>query len=100
MDPSNPSGAPSSDPRSGEAPRADGAPAPLAAGEAGARTHRGGPLAVARAVFWSFLGIRRRADLDADVESLTPAQLIAGGIIGAIVLVGLLMTVVLLVTAK
>jgi hypothetical protein len=57
-----------------------------------------GPLAVARAVFWSFFGVRKRSDLEADAESLTPAQVIAGGVLGAVVLIACLMAVVMLVT--
>jgi len=52
------------------------------------------PLAVIRAVFWSFLGIRRKAELDADVVRLKPAQVIVAGILGAALFV---MTIVLVV---
>jgi hypothetical protein len=45
------------------------------------------PLQVAKAVFWSFLGIRRRAAYEKDAVSLKPAQVIVAGIIGAIILV-------------
>ena len=37
----------------------------------------------ARAVFWSFLGIRRRAQHEQDVVRLRPAQVIIAGLIGA-----------------
>ena len=40
-----------------------------------------------RAVAWSFLGIRRSADLEHDVRRLRPAHVILGGLIGAIVFV-------------
>ncbi len=52
------------------------------------------PLQVMKAVFWSFLGIRRRAEYEKDVASLKPAQVIIAGIIGAIVLVLGLVTLV------
>ena len=42
---------------------------------------------VIKAVFWSFLGIRRRADYEKDAVRLKPVQVIVAGIIGAIVLV-------------
>lgn len=41
------------------------------------------PLQVARAVFWSFLGIRKRRDYDADSVQLKPQQVIVAGLIGA-----------------
>ncbi|MCE9638557.1 MAG: DUF2970 domain-containing protein [Betaproteobacteria bacterium] len=42
---------------------------------------------VIKAVFWSFLGIRRRAEYEKDAVRLKPVQVIAAGIIGAMVLV-------------
>ena len=45
------------------------------------------PLTVAKAVFWSFLGIRRKKDDEADSVRLTPAQVIVAGLIGAALLV-------------
>ena len=48
---------------------------------------RASPLTVAKAVFWSFLGIRRKKDYDADAVRLTPAQVIVAGLIGAVLLV-------------
>jgi len=52
------------------------------------------PLQVIKAVFWSFLGIRRRAEYEKDAVTLKPAQVIIAGIIGAIVLVLSLVTLV------
>lgn len=49
---------------------------------------------VIKAVFWSFLGIRRRADYEKDAVRLKPVQVIVAGIIGAIVLVLSLITLV------
>lgn len=48
---------------------------------------RAGPIQVAKAVFWSFLGIRKRAALDKDAVTITPLQAIIAGILGAVVLV-------------
>ncbi|MBT9566900.1 MAG: DUF2970 domain-containing protein [Thiobacillus sp.] len=36
----------------------------------------------ALAVFWSFLGIRKRRDYDSDAQNLTPAQVVIAGLIG------------------
>ena len=49
---------------------------------------------VIKAVFWSFLGIRRRAEYEKDAVRLKPVQVIVAGIIGAIVLVLSLFTLV------
>ena len=54
----------------------------------------GGNLKAALAVFWSFFGVRRRRDYDADAQSLTPAQVIVAGLIGAAIFVS---TMILLV---
>lgn len=52
------------------------------------------PLQVMKAVFWSFFGIRRRADLEKDAVVLKPAQVIVAGIVGAILLVLSIVTLV------
>ena len=54
----------------------------------------GGNLRAALAVFWSFFGVRKRRDYDADAQSLTPAQIIIAGLIGGLVFV---LTMLLLV---
>jgi hypothetical protein len=54
---------------------------------------------VARAVFWSFFGIRKRAALDKDAVSLTPLQVIVAGIIGAVILVLILIMLVRYLTS-
>ena len=56
------------------------------------------PLQVAKAVFWSFFGIRRRAEYEKDAVTLTPAQVIVAGIIGAIIFVLSLVTLVHFIT--
>jgi len=45
------------------------------------------PLQVAKAVLWSFFGIRKRAAYEKDAVSLTLPQVVVAGIIGALVLV-------------
>ncbi|MCB1936416.1 MAG: DUF2970 domain-containing protein [Nitrosomonas sp.] len=42
---------------------------------------------VAKAVISAFMGIRKKSDLENDAANLTPAQVIIGGIIGAILFV-------------
>ncbi|MDP3421954.1 MAG: DUF2970 domain-containing protein [Thiobacillus sp.] len=54
----------------------------------------GNNLKVVLAVFWSFFGVRKRRDYDADAQSLTPAQVIIAGLIGGAVFV---LTMLLLV---
>ena len=52
------------------------------------------PLQVIKAVCWSFLGIRRRAEYEKDAVTLKPVQVIIAGIVGAVVLVLSLVTLV------
>ncbi|MCL5060305.1 MAG: DUF2970 domain-containing protein [Candidatus Thermoplasmatota archaeon] len=47
----------------------------------------GGNLKAALAVFWSFFGVRKRRDYDADSQNLTPAQVVIAGLIGGVVFV-------------
>ncbi|MDV6345429.1 DUF2970 domain-containing protein [Nitrosomonas sp. Is37] len=54
---------------------------------------------VAKAIFWSFLGIRKRSDLDRDAEMIKPYQLIIGGIIGGVIFVLSILTLVKLITS-
>jgi hypothetical protein len=48
----------------------------------------------ARAVFWSFFGVRRRADYEADSAQLNPVHVIIMGVIGAAIFVAVLILVV------
>lgn len=57
------------------------------------------PLQVARAVFWSFLGIRKRAEHEEDAVTLTPVQVIVAGIIGAVIFVLSLVMLVRYITS-
>jgi hypothetical protein len=58
-----------------------------------------GPLDVARAVFWSFLGIRKRAAHEKDAVTIRPAQVIVAGIIGAAIFVLTLIVLVRFITS-
>jgi hypothetical protein len=51
-----------------------------------------------KAVFWSFFGVRKRADYEADTRRLKPQHVIAAGIVSAIVFVMVLFGIVQLVT--
>lgn len=57
------------------------------------------PLAVARAVFWSFFGVRRRKDYADDLARITPAQFIVAALFGVAVFIGTVLLVVSLVVA-
>lgn len=47
-----------------------------------------------RAVAWSFLGIRRSAGLEEDVQKLNPVHVVIGGVIGAAVFVAFIVLLV------
>ena len=51
-----------------------------------------------KAVFWSFLGVRKRADYEADAKRLKPHHVIAAGLVSAVVIVLVLFGIVKLVT--
>lgn len=51
-----------------------------------------------KAVFWSFLGVRKRADYNADAERLKPQHVIAAGLVGAALFVLMLFGIVKFVT--
>ena len=61
---------------------------------------RAGPVEVAKAVFWSFLGIRRRAAHESDAVRLTPVQVIVAGLIGAALFIATLVLIVKLVISR
>ena len=56
-----------------------------------------GSLKAALAVFWSFFGVRKRRDYDADAQSLTPAQIILAGLVGGLLFVLTMLLLVYLV---
>jgi len=58
------------------------------------------PLQVAKAVFWSFFGIRKRRDYETDSVQIKPHQVIVAGLIGAAVLVVSLILLVHYVIGK
>lgn len=58
------------------------------------------PLQVAKAVFWSFLGIRKRRDYETDSVELKPQQVVIAGLIGAALFVFTLILLVRLVISK
>ena len=45
------------------------------------------PLQVAKAVFWAFLGIRKRAEHEKDLARIRPVQVVIAGLIGAAIFV-------------
>ena len=47
-----------------------------------------------RAVFWSFFGVRRSADWEADVQKLNPVHLIIAGLLGAALFIAMLVLLV------
>jgi hypothetical protein len=51
-----------------------------------------------RAVFWSFLGVRKRADYEVDTQRLKPHYVIAAGVVTCVALVLALFALVKLVT--
>jgi Protein of unknown function (DUF2970) len=53
-----------------------------------------------KAVFWSFLGIRKKRDLEHDVAKLNPLHVIIAGILGAALFVTILILIVKSVVAK
>ena len=59
---------------------------------------KAGPLQVAQAVFWSFLGIRKSAAHERDAVTITPLQAIVAGVIGAAIFVLSLVALVSYIT--
>jgi preprotein translocase subunit Sec61beta len=55
---------------------------------------KAGPLAVMKAVLWSFFGIRRRSAHEDDAVRLTPKQVVIAGLIAAAVFVTTIILVV------
>lgn len=53
-----------------------------------------------KAVVWSFFGLRRKSDFEKDQVKLNPVHFIIAGVLGAIIFVGLLITVVKLVVSQ
>lgn len=53
-----------------------------------------GVLRIARTVFWSFFGVRRRQDNNSDQPVMTPKRVVVAGVIGASLFVASVLTVV------
>jgi hypothetical protein len=66
----------------------------------GDRAKPASPVRVAAAVFWSFLGIRKRAGHEADVAQLKLAQVVVAGVVGATIFVLSLILLVKFVVGK
>jgi len=56
------------------------------------------PLRLASAVLWSFFGVRKRRNMEADLGSLTLPQVVAAGLIGAALFVLFLVSLVRYIT--
>ena len=56
--------------------------------------------ATAKAVFWSFLGIRKKSDYEQDAAQLNPLHVIIAGVIGALIFIAILVLIVKSVVAK
>jgi Protein of unknown function (DUF2970) len=48
----------------------------------------------ARAVFWSFFGVRKRAHYESDGARLNPVHVIVMGILGAALFIGVLLVII------
>lgn len=57
-------------------------------------------LATAKAVFWSFFGVRKKSDYESDAAQLNPVHVLIAGVIGAAIFVGILIVIVKIVVAK
>jgi hypothetical protein len=60
----------------------------------GGAEKKGGVLQLFKAVAWSFLGVRKRADLESDAAHLHPVALIAAGLVGAALFIVVLLLIV------
>lgn len=56
------------------------------------------PLKLFRTVFWSFFGVRRRTDNQADLAGITPLQVVVAGVAGAAIFVTTLVLLVSFIT--
>ena len=53
-----------------------------------------------KAVFWSFTGLRRKSDFDADGVKINPLHIVIAGLIAVACFIGLLVTIVKLVVPQ
>lgn len=56
--------------------------------------------ATLKAVFWSFLGIRKKSDYEKDAAQLNPIHVIIAGAIGALIFITTLIVIVKSIVAK
>ena len=56
--------------------------------------------ATMKAVFWSFFGVRKKSDYERDAAQLNPVHVLIAGVIGALLFIGILVTIVRIVVAK
>jgi Protein of unknown function (DUF2970) len=49
------------------------------------------------AVFWSFAGLRSKKDYEKDITGLNPVYVIAAGLLGVAIFIGVLITIVKMV---
>ncbi|MDB5891756.1 MAG: hypothetical protein JWP47_2587 [Polaromonas sp.] len=54
----------------------------------------------AKAVMWSFVGLRGKSDYEKDVEQLNPVHILVIGLIGVVVFVAVLMLIATLVVGR
>jgi len=57
-------------------------------------------LATAKAVFWSFFGVRKKSDYEKDAAQLNPVHVLIAGLLGALIFIATLIFIVRLVVAK
>jgi hypothetical protein len=57
------------------------------------------PLKLAKAVAWSFFGVRKRRDHEDDIASLTLLQVVLGGVLGGSLVVACFATIAKLATS-
>jgi hypothetical protein len=53
-----------------------------------------------KAVMWSFFGVRKRRDLEADATQLNPLHVIAAALIAAAIFIGVLIVIVRVVVGS
>ena len=53
-----------------------------------------------KAVFWSFFGLRRNSDFEADAVKINPFHIVIAGLIGVACFIGLLVTIVKFAVAR
>ncbi len=61
---------------------------------------KGSLLRTAKAVLWSFVGLRARSDYEKDVEQLNPVHIIIVALVGVVIFVGSLIALATVVAGK